>query len=667
MFQFLSNIYFAMLLKVPDFYWLFRLSSSNRSQSLVVALMIAAFFPTFFFNTAAVAQTKTDRLSTEQLKKMSLEELMGLEVTTVSRRPEKLTDVASAIQVITEEDIRRSAATNLPELLRLVTNLQVTQLNSSAHIISSRGFNAAFSNKLLVMIDGRTVYSPLFAGVFWDAQQVILEDIEQIEVVSGPGGTLWGANAVNGVINIITKNSKETQGLLASLSVGSYLRNSGTLRYGGKISPNLSYRIYAQHNTRDHTFLPDGMEASDKWRISNGGFRMDWTPSPKNDITLQGNSYRGKQETPQNPSFWDGQNILGRWTHALSQNSGLMIQAYFDRTWRRDIPSTIDNELFTYDLEIQHNFALGKSHRILWGGGYRSLDDHTFNSTEFIGILPNKRHMNLLSIFVQDEIMVHPEMVVTLGTKIQHNDFTGIEIQPSSRLTWSPESTQTIWTAISRAVRTPSRIDVDYYLPTYPVPSNAPSVQGGPNFVSEKVMAYELGYRIQPDDNITLALATFFNSYDDLYSVDPLPGTLTYQIQNGVEGQSWGLEASGTWQLSQDWRMKGGYTYFDKDLQNKPESVYDVLALGNDAKHQGLLTSNMNLWGNLQLDLSMRYFGELPQPLIQEYVGFDARIAWILEESVELSVVGQNLGRKKHIEILNQIPRSLYAKVTCRF
>src|SRR5690554_3380679 len=256
-----------MLLKVPDFYWLFRLSSSNRSQSLVVALMIAAFFPTFFFNTAAVAQTKTDRLSTEELKKMSLEELMGLEVTTVSRRPEKLTDVASAIQVITEEDIRRSAATNLPELLRLVTNLQVTQLNSSAHIISSRGFNAAFSNKLLVMIDGRTVYSPLFAGVFWDAQQVILEDIEQIEVVSGPGGTLWGANAINGVINIITKKAKDTKGLLLTAAAGNFLKKAGTLRYGGSIGTDISYRIYAQHHDRGNTYLSDGEAEMDAWRI----------------------------------------------------------------------------------------------------------------------------------------------------------------------------------------------------------------------------------------------------------------------------------------------------------------------------------------------------------------------------------------------------------------
>jgi len=646
---------------------IFRLWSEADAKQPFLLGLLSVFIFLCLTPATSFAQTNSNRLPANELKKMSLEELMGLEVTTVSKKSEKLTKAASAIQVITHEDIKRSGATNLPELLRLVTNLQVTQLNSYAHIISSRGFNAAFSNKLLVMIDGRTVYSPLFAGVFWDAQQVVLEDIEQIEVVSGPGGTLWGANAINGAINIITKKAKDTKGLLLTAAAGNFLKKAGTLRYGGSIGTDISYRIYAQHHDRGNTYLPDGEAEMDAWRISNGGFRLDWTPTTKDAVTLQGNSYGGKQETLQSPSYLDGQNILSRWTHTVSENSGIVVQLYFDRTWRRDAPSTLYNELYTYDLEFQHEFKIGDKHRLLWGTGYRSLDDHTFNSTDFIGILPNIRHMDLFSVFIQDEIMLSPMTILTLGTKVQHNDFTGIEIQPSTRLAWSPDSQQTIWMAVSRAVRTPSRIDVDYYLPVYPVPPGTPSVQGGPNFVSEKVGAYELGYRIQPDDNLTLSLASFFNNYSDLYSVDVLPGTLTYQIQNGVEGQSWGLEISGAWQLSEDWRLKGGYTYFDKDLHNSANSTYDFSALGNDAKHQGLLTSNMNLPGNFQLDLSMRYLGELPQPLIQDYFGLDARVAWILDESIELSVVGQNLGKEKHREILNQIPRSLYGKITCRF
>lgn len=614
-----------------------------------------------------MAQADKDILLALDLKKMSMEELMDLEVTSVSKRPEKLTEVASAIQVITEEDIRRSSATSLPEVLRLTTNLQVAQLNSYAHIISARGFNALFSNKLLVMIDGRTVYSPLFAGVFWDAQQVVLEDIERIEIVSGPGGTLWGANAVNGVINIITKSTKETQGLLISGTAGSYLKKSGTVRYGGKIGNDFSYRIYAQHSNRDHTYLPDGTENMDKWGNANGGFRMDWVPSETNALTFQGNAYDGKEETNPGPSTLDGQNILGRWTHTFSTNSGLMVQSYFDRTWRRDIPSTISDELRTYDLEFQHHFKIRGVHRILWGGGYRFMRNHTMNSTDFVGFVPNKRNMNLISIFLQDEIHLHPEVRLTLGSKIQHNIFTGIEFQPSTSMAWSPNANKTFWGAVSRAVRTPSRIDVDYHIPTYPVPTENPSVAGGPNFISEKVMAYELGYRVQPGSNLSISFATFYNRYDDLYSVEALPGTLTYQIQNGTEGHSWGAELSGTLQIVEDWRMRGGYTYFNKDLQNKPGRIYDFSALGNDAKHQGLLHSIINLPGNFQFDVSIRYLGELHTISIPDYFTFDARLAWTFKQWGVFSIAGQNLWQEKHTEFVNQIPRSLYGKFVCHF
>lgn len=621
--------------------------------------------PLLLMGSVTVAQK--DGFAPEDLKKMSLEELMGLEVSTVSKRPQKLSQVASAIQVISQEDIRRSAATSLPELLRLVTNLQVAQVNSHSHIISARGFNAAFSNKLLVMIDGRTVYSPLFAGVFWDAQQVSLEDIEQIEVVSGPGGTLWGANAVNGVINVITKNAKETEGLLISGSAGSYLGKSGRIRYGAKLSPDLSFRLFAQHDTRNHTYLADGTEGTDRWGISLGGFRMDWTPSTKDVFTFQGQVYRGEGETLPDPSTLDGQHLLSRWTRSFSDRSGIMVQAYFDRTWRRDIPSTLSDELHTYNLDIQYNFPLGTAHRILVGGGYRSMRNHTINSTDLAGILPNRRNLNLFGGFVQDDIQVHPEITLTVGTKVQHNFYTGIEVQPSSRIGWTPTENQVVWGAVSRAVRTPSRIDVDYFLPTYPLPPEYASVAGGPNFVSEKVMAYELGYRISPERNLRLSLAAFYNQYRDLYSVEALPGTLTYQIQNGTEGRSWGTEFSGTWQVSEVWRLKGGYTYFNKELQNKPGRVYDFSALGYDAKHQGLLNSSNNLPGNLQFDVSMRYLGELSGIAVPGYFSFDANITWMLMPSTELSLVGQNLWEKRHVEILNQIPRSLYGKVICRF
>ncbi|HYG38368.1 MAG TPA: TonB-dependent receptor [Cytophagales bacterium] len=592
-----------------------------------------------------------------------MEELMNIEVTSVSKRPEKLTEVASAIQIITQEDIRRSGATSLPEALRLAPNLQVAQLNSYAWIISARGFNALYSNKLLVMIDGRTVYSPLFAGVFWDAQSVVLEDVDRIEVISGPGGTLWGANAVNGVINIITKNASKTQGLYVSAAAGTYLKDMLEARYGGKIGSNFFYRVYAQHSDRNRTFLPDGEGNKDKWGLTQSGFQLEWNASDKNTVSVQGNFYGGKEKTTPMHTSLDGQNVLAQWNHDFSEKSKLIVQAYFDRTWRR-MPS-ISNELETYDLDIQHNFLIGERHNVLWGAEYRLRDDHTLNYTTSAGILPNRRKMDLFSGFVQDEITLMPDhFKFTLGTKFSHNIFTGFEIQPSARLAWTPNEKHTVWGAVSRAVRTPSRIDVDYYIPTNPSPGS-PQVAGGPNFDSEKLIAYELGYRLQPQTNISLALATFYNQYDDLYSVEALPGTKTYQIQNGTKGSSMGTELSGTYQVGKRWRLRGGYTYFYKKLEDKPGHTFDPTTLGFDAKNRFLLQSFLNLPWNFQCDITTRYTDNLSSKA-PEYFTFDARLAWLFKHW-EISVVGQNLWENRHLEYAFEIPRSVYGKISCRF
>jgi len=616
-----------------------------------------------------------DSLSIANLKQLTIEELMEIEVTSVSKRPEKLIQVASAIQVITREDIRRSAATSIPEALRLAPNLQVTQLNSRHWNISARGFNSAFSNKLLVMIDGRAVYSPLFAGVFWDAQSVLLEDVDRIEIISGPGGTLWGANAVNGVINIITKSSKNTQGLFVSAGAGSTLRQIAEARYGGKVSENFSFRIYGQHQGRGNTLLADGNDNSDEWNLTQGGFQLDWNAGSADAISMQGNFYGGGEQANSNPSAIDGQNLMGRWTHAFSEKSELTVQAYYDRTWRTDVPSTIDDRLETYDIDIQHNFRLGKKHNVIWGGGYRLMDDMTWNRTQFVGFLPADRTMNLLSSFIQDEISLVPDRLkFTIGTKLQHTNFTGFEILPSARLTWTPREHHVLWSAISRAVRAPSRIDVDYHIPAYKVPSNQLSVAGGPNFISEKLIAYELGYRIQPSTYISVSLAAFYNSYDDLYSVEALPGTLTYQIQNGAEGHSYGTEIFGNFQPLSKWRMRGGYTYFQKNLNNKPGNVSDVSllsTLGMDAAHQMVVQSFIDLPWNFSFDLATRYVDELAltpySPRIPSYFTLDSRIAW-RHKGFELSVAGQNLLDKAHAEIGDkQVRRNIYSKITWRY
>lgn len=599
------------------------------------------------------------------LKHLSMEELMNVEVTSVSKRPEKLLEVASAIQVITQEDIYRSGATCLPEALRLAPNLQVAQLSSQHWIIGARGFNAAFANKLLVMIDGRTVYSPLFAGVFWDAQQVLLEDVERIEVISGPGGTLWGANAVNGVINIITKTAEESQGFYASIAAGSMMRTYGAIRYGGKINSKLHYRIFTRFVDRDNTLTTTGEDNPDNWGVAQTGFSVGWNPSQVSTFSFQGNVYSGIEKTLPDDSHIDGQNILAKWNYTFSEKSEMSLQFYFDRTWRKDIPSTISDELKTYDMEFQHRTALGRNHRLLWGLGYRLMDDKTINATPIIGLVPRDRVMDLFSVFLQDEIRLLDQLRLTLGSKVQHNEFSGLEVQPSVRLV-STLKKNTLWAAVSRAIRAPSRIDVDYYLPTYELPDDVPHVAGGPNFDSEKVISYELGYRVQPTKNLSFSIATFYSCYDDLYSVEARPGTQVYEIQNGVKGTSRGFEFFATAQMLEGWRLRGGYTYFYKELEPKPGRIADPASLGNDPEHQVIIQSMANLSKSFQLDATLRYVDKRPVPYISDYITADARIAWITKHW-EVAVVGQNLFKDKHIEYLATIPRSAYLKITCRF
>lgn len=629
----------------------------------------------FFLLSKDVLAQNPDSANTKALKRLSIEQLMNIKVTSVSKRPEKLADVASAIQILTRQDIQRSTVTNLPEALRLLPNLQVTQLNSHHWIIGSRGFNSAFSNKLLVMIDGRTVYSPLFAGVFWDAQSVVLEDIERIEVISGPGGTLWGANAVNGVINIITRNAKDTKGLFLTAAVGQSLNKQFEGRFGGSIGSKFFYRVYGQYIDRDASLLPNGSDNVDPWSLKQGGFKLNWEPTTNNTISLQGNFYGGLEHHDPKLASMDGQNVMGKWKHTFSAKTDMALQAYFDRTWRLDVPSTINNQLATYDIDFQFHTLLGKRHNVLWGTGYRLMVNESWNATPFLGLLPKDRTMRLFNGFVQDEITLLPERLkLTLGTKLQHTVFTGFELLPSARVAYTPGNKQTIWAAASRALRSPSRIDVDYYLPTYPVPPQFPSVAGGPNFVSEKVIAYELGYRIQPTTNLGLSLATFYNRYDDLYSVEALPGTLTYQIQNGVEGKGYGLELSGTYQPFPIWQLRGGYTYFEKKLKNSPGNLNPpalLQDLGIDARNQAVLQSLLDLPLNLKLDLSYRYNGKLPAtastPEIKAYNYLDAHLSWQFKKHLELAISAQHLLKPQHMEYGDkQIQRNCYAKIIWR-
>jgi iron complex outermembrane receptor protein len=610
-------------------------------------------------------------LSPKAIKKLSVEELMNIEVTLVTRTPEKLTEAASAIQVITNEDIRRSGATNVPEALRLLPNLQVSQLSSSAWIISARGFNSTFSNKLLVMIDGRTVYTPLYGGVLWEQQNLLLEDVDHIEVVSGPGGSLWGANAVNGVINIITKNSKDTQGLFASALVGDFLKNNIELRYGSKIGDKFSYRVYGQHFDRDASILTDSTNNTDAWGLTQGGFRSDWDVSDKDAITIQGNYYKGSHKTAIRKSRLNGQNLVARWSRTISEHSDLMVQLYYDRYYREDATTDSYDKMKTIDANIQHSFGIRNRQKIVWGIGYRYVKDDANYKNPYVGILPRYKRLDLYNSFIQDEIKLTDSLRLTIGTKLVHNVYTGFELQPSARLAWM-KKTNTLWAAVSRAVRTPSRFDVDFYVPTTLQPPNVPSVAGGPNFVSEKLIAYEVGYRFQPNAVSSFSIAGFYNIYDDLYSVEALPGTLTYQIQNGSEAKSWGVELAGNYQVHKNWRLRGGYSFFKKNINAKKGHNFNPDYLGNDVRNRVMLQSILDLPFHLKLDIAGRYLDGLPKTIattvdVPAYSTFDVRLAYVIR-GLEIALVGQNLAEKKHTEYGPfYMPRNFYAKISTRF
>ena len=597
---------------------------------------------------------------------------MDIEVTSVSRRPEKISETASAIQVVTQEDIRRSGATSLPEALRLASNLQVAQVDSRQWAISARGFNSTTADKLLVLIDGRAVYTPLYAGVFWDVQDTLLEDIDRIEVISGPGATLWGANAVNGVINITTKNSKDTQGLLLLGGGGTELRDFAGVRYGGALATNLHFRVYGKYFDRDSTVLPSGRDATNDWRMGQGGFRLDWDASDANLLTLQGDLYDGRIVQPARDDISvGGGNLIGRWSHTISEDSDFKLQLYYDRT-HRDIPGTFSEDLDTYDVDFQHRFPLGQRHDIVWGLGYRLINDEVGN-TPGLAFLPARVSRQWFSAFLQDEIaLVKDRLHLTLGTKIEHNDYTGFEFQPSGRLAWKLSERQTLWAAISRAVRTPSRIDRELYSPATP-----PFVlAGGPNFVSEEVLAYELGYRIQPHRRVSLSIAAFYNDYDNLRSVEKVnpPTNFPLVLGNGQKGESYGAELTADYRVTDWWRLRAGYTPLHVRIRPKPGSTDTSFGSSesHDPEHQVFLRSSMDLPGNFEFDASFRYVTRIANQAVPAYAEMDVRVAWKPTARLELSIVGQNLLHDHHAEFgavttRQEIERGVYGKVAWRF
>lgn len=603
---------------------------------------------------------------------LTLEQLGNLEITSVSRQPERLGDAPAAIYVITNDDIRRAGVNTLPEALRLAPNLQVARLGSASYAISSRGFNNALGNKLLVLIDGRTVYTPLYSGVFWDQQDVMLEDVERIEVISGPGGTTWGTNAVNGVINVITRSASATQGALVSVGGGDP-EVAGTFRYGGALGASGHYRVYGKQYQYNDTHSSKTLQGYD-WQRGQGGFRIDWDAGA-DDFTVQGDFYEGKsEEFATGNRRVSGMNFLTRWDRVFDNGQNLRIQAYYDHTEREDPLLDFSDVMDIFDIEMQHGIPIGR-HGLLWGAGYRLAKDDT-DPGFLVSFIPEERNLHWLTAFIQAQISLSEEVELTAGTRFERNDYTGWEILPSVRLAWKPSESQLLWAAISRTVRAPSRIDRDFHLGILPA---FPSlfIAGGPDFRSEVAVVNELGYRAQPNKDFSFSVTAFHHDYEYLRSGHvPIPFVQPAFVDNQMQGTVYGIEAWAAYQATPSWRLSAGLSWMKEDFSldpgsDDPDGAQD---LGNNPMQQWMLRSSWQVSDQCQFDVIVRHVGELPDPKVDSYTAVDARIAWTPRHDLEISLTAQNLFDPGHVEFAEvgaggsvvpptEIERSIFLKL----
>ena len=640
-------------------------------------------------------------VAAKDLTELSIEDLMSVEVTTVSRKAQRLTDSTAAVFVISAEDIRRSGVTSIPEALRMVPGLEVARISANAWAITARGFNGRFANKLLVLMDGRSVYSPIYSGVYWDVQDTLLEDVDRIEVIRGPGASLWGANAVNGVINIITRPASQTQGGMVTGGIGTEERGFGALRYGGAIGDAAHYRAYVKYFDRDNSQNLQGGEAHDGWDIARGGGRIDWQMSDRDELTVQGDFYDGEVGNEGtafslSPPYLipiieasqvSGGNLLGRWNRWLSSSSDLAFQVFYDRTEREYyiFGETRD----TVDVDFQHRFGLGRRQELLWGLGYR-MTRGDLDTTEAVQFDDDDRRDQLFSFFVQDDITLLPErLYLTIGSKFENNDYTGFEIQPNIRMLWRADDRNTFWSAVSRAVRTPGVAEHDTQLIQQVIPGTPIteiSFQGDDDFRSETLIAYEAGYRVQPHERFSADLALFYNQYDHLRTIEPgtpyLDGSpphvvAPYMAGNLMEGYTYGLEFAVDYFPLDGWRLQGAYTYLKMHLKRKEGSLDTtaVLSEGDIPRHQVSIRSTLDLPKGFELDLWLRCVDDLPTQSVSAYWNMDARIGWRPTPSWAFSLVGQNLFDSSHQEFdpeiidlsASEIERGFYFKATWHF
>ena len=631
---------------------------------------------------------------------LSIEELGQIQVTTASRRPESLEVTPAAVYVITAEEIRRSGVTTIPDALRLAPNVEVARNNSHQWTISIRGFSNDLSNKLLVLIDGRSVYSPLYAGVFWDVQDVLLADVERIEVVAGPGGAVWGANAVNGVINIITHSAPDRQGLYAEAGGGNYEQAFGAVRYGWKASDKLWASAFVKSFERDSTKTAAGADGHDDWHLSHGGFALTWQPDAGDRVNVRADLYDGDESVLTRSNFTlgtlpatnipgnvplSGNSVTANWLHTLDAGASWRLQLYYDHT-DRQIPGSFNEARSTYNVAFLHDLAAIGRHDLQWGVEFRSTGDDLGN-TQFSSFIPPTRTDQTLSAFAQDRIeLTKNRTYLTLGAKFEHNDYTGYENEPNIRFTWQPGGgRQTLWAAASEAVRIPARLNTDLHLyAPIAVPGAPPiyiNVNGDPNFLSETLEAYEVGYRVPFSDKLSLDVAAFDNYYDHLQTNEAngpatvVPGPPPYIIipaiqGNGMKGDNHGGSFALNWQPLTHWRLEFHGSFLHMDLEPKPGStdVNSPKISGNSPRAMYSVLSFLELGKGFTLYTGLRHVDKLTALNVPAYDALDVNIAWRPNDRLRLSLTAQSLNDAEHVEFGNGtvVERSVFGRFEWR-